>query len=355
MKNKEKVLVGISGGVDSSVALYLLQQQGYEPVGITLKVIEDTSQSKFDGELKRTQALCQSLGIKHIIKHVEPTFYREIIMNFVETYLDGETPNPCVICNKVIKWRFMLQMADELGIDKIATGHYARIVADDGTYYLHSGKDSKKDQSYMLWQLGQAELSRSLFPLGDYLKSEIKKIAKEHELVPESLSESQDVCFIPENDYRNYLQENFPNKLKAVGKGKLVNTAGEILGEHDGFYNFTIGQRKGFKRGFSGRRYVKKIDAANNRIIITTNDDLFSRGLVMKNYNFPSEQLIEQFKGAIKIRYNHTAVDCAGYLMDETNSEILFDTPQRAVTPGQSAVVYQGNRVLLGGIIRDIL
>lgn len=350
-----KILVGISGGVDSSVAIYLLKQQGCQPVGITLKVIDDTSESKFDHEIERTQKLCKKLNIQHIVKQVQQEFFDEVITDFVNTYLDGETPNPCVICNRTIKWRFLLSVADEMGIDKVATGHYVIIKENNGIYTLHQGMDEKKDQSYMLWQLTQKELSRTVFPLGELTKNEVKKIAKEHSLVSESLSESQDICFIPENDYRQYLQRHFPDKLAAIGKGEMINAQGEVLGYHDGFYNFTIGQRKGFKMGFNERKYVKKLDAENNRIIITDNDELFSDGLTLKNINFPTKKLPIEFAGDIQIRYNSKPVPCRGKLLEDDKAEIIFDKPQRAVTPGQSAVMFDGDEVIMGGLIKDII
>lgn len=355
MTKKEKILVGISGGVDSSAAIYLLQQQGFDPIGITLKVIENTRESKFNGELQRTQELCKKLAIPHIVKHVEQEFYNKIILNFVDTYLAGETPNPCVICNKLIKWRFLLSEADKRNIKYVATGHYVRIIENNGLFELHKGVDDKKDQSYMLWQLGQSELSRTIFPLGEYKKEMVKDLAKKQSLVPASLSESQDICFIPHNDYRHYLQENFADKFDHIGKGEMVDSNGAVLGYHDGFYNFTIGQRKGFKIGFNERKYVKNLDAKNNRIVITNNDELYAAGMVVQNINFPSETMTKQLAGEIKIRYNSKAVSGTGEMIDNTSAKFIFNTPQRAVTPGQTAVMYHGDKVILGGIIKQIL
>lgn len=354
MTNK-KVLVGISGGVDSSSAVYLLQKQGYEPVGITLKVIENTKDSKFEKEVERTRDLCKKLGIEHIVKHVVQDFHDTIIMNFVNTYLDGETPNPCVICNKFIKWKYFLSVADDMGIHYVATGHYVIIKENNGIYEIHQGVDPKKDQSYYLWQLSQKELSRTIFPLGELTKTEVKAIANKHSLVPESLGESQDICFIPENDYRHFIHENFDEKFNYIGKGEMINTQGEILGYHDGFYNFTIGQRKGFKMGFNGRRYVKNLDAKNNRIVIATDDEIFSNGMIIDNINLPSDKLDKIFKGNIQIRYNSKPVPCIGEMLDEKIGKIIFNEPQRAVTPGQSAVLYHDTKVVLGGLIKEIL
>ncbi|MFP4546761.1 MAG: tRNA 2-thiouridine(34) synthase MnmA [Fidelibacterota bacterium] len=355
MQKRKKILVGISGGVDSSAALYLLKEQGYDPVGITLKVITNTKDSKFEGELERTRKLCQKLSVKHIVRHVEQEFYDKIIMDFVNTYLQGETPNPCVVCNKQIKWKFLLSEADKLGINFVATGHYARIIEKNGQFELHKGIDEKKDQSYMLWQLGQTELSRTKFPLGEYTKDEIRKIARAHSLVPDSLAESQDICFIPENDYRKYLKTNFFDRLKMIGKGDLVETDGTVVGQHEGFYNFTIGQRKGFKIGFGERRYVKQLDAENNRIVIAKNDDLYSKGAVIQKINFPVGNIQRQVSGTIKIRYNHKGVLCRGEFTHKGLLKITFDQPQRAVTPGQTAVLYNEDKVILGGIIKEIL
>jgi len=355
MQNRKKILVGISGGVDSSAALYLLREQGYDPIGITLKVIENTKDSKFEGELERTKNLCKKLNIEHIVRHVEQEFYDKIIIDFVNTYLQGETPNPCVVCNKHIKWNFLLSEADKLDINYVATGHYARIIEKNGQFELYKGIDENKDQSYMLWQLGQGELSRTMFPLGEYTKDKIREIASAHSLVPESLAESQDICFIPENDYRKYLKTNFFDRLKLIGKGDLVDTDGTVVGKHDGFYNFTIGQRKGFKIGFGERRYVKQLDAKDNRIVIARNEDLFSNGAIIKNINFPAGIAPKEVSGTIKIRYNHKGVPCRGKFTSNGILKITFDQPQRAVTPGQTAVIYDGDKVLLGGIINEIL
>lgn len=355
MISNKKVLVGVSGGVDSTVAVYLLRQQGYEPVGITLKVIANTKNSKFENEILRAKKLCNKLGIEHIVKHVETDFYDTIILDFVNTYLDGKTPNPCVICNKFIKWKYLMAVADELKIHYAATGHYVIIKEHDGIFELHQGTDAKKDQSYYLWQLTQKELARTLFPLGDMTKDQIRTIAQEQTLVPEGMKESQDICFIPENDYRKFLKDNFSEKFAHISTGEMVNPAGEVLGHHDGFYNFTIGQRKGFKMGFNGRRYVKDLDAKNNRIVIATDDEVFSKGMVLEKINFPSEHVGESFSGNIQIRYNSKPVPCKGDLLDDKYIKIIFNEPQRAVTPGQSAVLYHDTKVVLGGIIKEML
>jgi len=354
MENK-KILVGISGGVDSSTAIFLLKNQGYQPIGMTLKVIENTRNSKFEKEIERTRALCEKLKIDHVVKHVEKEFFEQVITDFVETYLNGETPNPCVLCNRTIKWKFLLSAADEMGIDKVATGHYVRIEKHKGLYELHRGIDNNKDQSYMLWQLTQKELSRTLFPLGDYQKDEVYEIACKNSLIPKNLSESQDICFIPENDYRKYLADNFPEKLKKIGQGQLIDIRGNVLGEHEGFYNFTIGQRKGFKKGFNERKYVRQIDADKNQVIISSNDELFSDGMILREINYPSEKAEKLFSGKIKIRYNSRAVDCTGEMLDNSTAKVIFSKPQRAVTPGQSAVLYRRDKVIFGGLIKTIL
>ena len=352
---KQKVLVGISGGVDSSVALYLLIKQGFEPVGFTLKVISDREGSKFDKELERTALLCKNLKIKHIINNVKHEFYDKVITYFADTYMAGFTPNPCVVCNRVIKWKFLLEEADKSGINMVATGHYVRIVKNENRFELCKGLDSKKDQSYYLWQLSPRELSRTIFPLGDLTKNQVHKIAMEHNLVPETLSESQGICFVPDNDYRKYLLDNFSDKLDKVGEGDLVNPSAEVLGKHNGFYNFTIGQRKGFKMGFNARHYVKEINAEKNQIVIAKNEELNSIGMIIDNINFPSGEFRPDINGNIKIRYNSKAVGCTGEMIDNDEIKIIFDTPQRAVTPGQSAVLYNGDKVIFGGLIKKIL
>ncbi|MCD6205360.1 MAG: tRNA 2-thiouridine(34) synthase MnmA [Candidatus Marinimicrobia bacterium] len=348
-----RVLVAMSGGVDSSVAAYLLKERGYRPEGVTFKLWCHGNDDNYRQIIDRAAAVCSGLEIKHHVIDIEGEFKETVVRHFVEKYLSGLTPNPCVFCNRVIKWRYLLLAADRSGIPFVATGHYARIEqnADTGRYELMAAADKRKDQSYMLWQLSQDMLKRTLFPLGNQIKSDVKEIARQMGLHDENLKESQDVCFLPNNDYREFLNAYAPERVAQIARGELVDENNKVLGYHDGFHNFTIGQRKGFKMGFAGRKYVKEIDAVQNRVVIADNDRLFSRGMVIGNVNWVSSEPRKSVEGFIRIRYNHKGVKCRIESLDDKNYQVRFETGQRAVTPGQSAVLYRDNRLILGGTI----
>jgi len=354
-RNSKKVIVALSGGIDSAAALWLLLQNGYEPIGVTFqmwRLKEDITQRQ---TIDRARRLCELLKVPHLIVDIRTEFEREIVRYFAEEYLEGLTPNPCVLCNRRIKWRNLLKLADENDVRQIATGHYARINFNtaSGRYQILKGCDKLKDQSYALWQISQTALRRTLFPLGELTKDVVKQIVAEHDLIIGEVEESQDVCFIPDDDYRKFLMEYIPAKVTATGRGELVDENGKFLRWHDGFYNFTIGQRKGFGIGFKERRYVKSIDASANRVVIAADESLFSAKMIIRDVNWVSQSVQDEFDGIVKVRYNHRGAGGHGHRIDKNIYEIEFTEPQRAICPGQSAVVYQGDCLLMGGIIHQ--
>jgi tRNA-specific 2-thiouridylase len=347
----------MSGGVDSSVAAYLLKQTGYEPLGVTFRFWSFQGRQQTDALISRAEKIARQLGIAHQTVTVEKDFEEIVVKQFVKDYLWGITPNPCVFCNRLIKWQNLLQIAEELDASFIATGHYVRIEkSQDGSrYQILRGVDSKKDQSYVLWQLSQVALGKTILPLGSMHKSEVKKIAVELELPAADSRESQDACFLPDNNYREFLQQYVPERVAAIGRGELLDERGKVLGFHSGFHNFTIGQRKGFKMGFDRRKYVKQILADKNQVIIANGESLFSSGMVLRDLNWISEAPQATLEGLVQIRYNHRPAHCQAEMVDQDRMRINFAQKQRAVTPGQSAVLYQDNRLIFGGIILESL
>jgi len=347
-----RVLVAMSGGVDSSTAVFLLKEAGNQPEGVTFKLWCHGSDNRYLKIIQKVQSICSKLEIKHHVLDIEKEFKESVVQQFVDDYLSGITPNPCVFCNRTIKWRHLLATADRLEIPFVATGHYVRLKKNAHGYHeILKGVDPSKDQSYMLWQLSQEALGRTLFPLGARLKIDIKTIADKLGLHDGDQKESQDVCFLPDNDYREFLMSFSPERIAGISRGELVDEHLNVLGFHDGFHNFTIGQRKGFKMGFSNRKYVKEIDAANNRVMITDNEHLFSRQMIIRDVNWVSTLPQDEIEGLVKIRYNHKGVFSRINPIDKNRYLVEFSEPQRAVTPGQSAVLYQGDRLMLGGII----
>lgn len=358
---KPRVLMAMSGGIDSSVAAMLLLKQGYELVGLTFRSYDSISQACFEKEkgccninsIFEAKYMCEKLGFEHYILDIRKEFRETIISNFIEEYLNGRTPNPCVLCNSHIKWGYLLDFADKHDCNWIATGHYARIKKANNRYFLQKGIDKNKDQSYFLWTLTQENLSRTLFPLGSLTKPEVRNIA--HENGYEKLSEkkeSQEICFVPNNDYRQFLKENVENYNKKSPPGNVLDIHGNIVGTHQGIANYTIGQRKGLHISFGIPKYICAIDAVQNTITIGDKEDLLSEKLSILNFNlqkYPS--LPHSFNGEIKIRYSDNGHK-ARIEQHESHLEAYFTDSVVSVTPGQSAVIYEEDDLVAGGFIQ---
>ncbi|MBQ6569687.1 MAG: tRNA 2-thiouridine(34) synthase MnmA [Clostridia bacterium] len=344
----KKILVGMSGGVDSSVAAMLLKDKGYEVSGVTLLLRDGGEREAADAK-----RVCDHLGIEHIMLDFKDDFRRCVTEPFAAAYLEGKTPNPCILCNKYIKFGVMLDFALEHGFDSIATGHYTEKYTDENANSYIKRTDSPKDQSYFLYMLSGFQISHSIFPLLGMNKQQIRELAEKNGLPTAKKKDSQEICFVPDNDYVSY--------LKSCGcswqPGDFVDKEGNVLGRHGGTVGFTIGQRKGLGMGFGKPMYVTGIDTERNRVILGDNDELFVEGLYAEDLSFPNGA--EQYEGKtveaqVKIRYRAPLCGAKITIKDK-KATVLFEKPQRAVTPGQSAVFYKDDIVLGGGIITGAL
>lgn len=355
------MLVGMSGGVDSSTVAALLLQQGYEVVGITVtsvKITDDCRVMESKSGCCNYQSLidaadiCDQLGIEHHIVDLSDVFKEKIISNFVDEYLQGRTPNPCAICNPLIKWGEILKKADDYDCKYYATGHYARLACDptSGRFFIQRAKDKHKDQSYFLWGLTQEQLRRTIFPLGNLLKPEVRRIAKEFNLKVHNKYESQEICFIPSNNYRDILLQNIPNR-SVFQPGDIV-FKGVVVGKHQGYPFYTIGQRKGLGISYHQPLYVKKIIPETNTVVVDVEDELAASTLTASQVNFMKfSEIPGNVMFTVKIRYRDNGAEGKCIMLNDSNLRVEFFSPRRAITPGQSVVVYDGEDVVCGGII----
>lgn len=361
MSKKGRILVAMSGGIDSSVAAMLLHDEGYEVVGMTMKTWDYAT----SGGSKKTTGCCSlddindarnlavSKGFPHMILDIREEFGDFIIDNFVEEYLAGRTPNPCIMCNTHIKWDALLRRADQLDCEFIATGHYANSREENGRYIVSKGLDENKDQSYVLWGLKQEALARTKFPLGGFTKPEIRQMALDQgfeELAKKN--ESYEICFVPDNDYRGFLNRKVDGLEQQMLGGKFVDSAGNVLGDHRGYPYYTIGQRKGLGMAFGEPMFVTKIDPITNTVTLGRENELNETSMFVRNVNMQKLERIEDGMEALtKIRYKDSGAMAKVYNQEDGRLKVDFTHAVSAIAPGQSAVFYDGNDVIGGGFI----
>ncbi len=355
---KKTVVVGLSGGVDSSVAAYLLKEQGYDVIGVTMQIWqeEDSCTVEENGgccglsAVEDARRVAQKLDIPYYVMNFRKEFQKQVIDYFTREYLEGRTPNPCIACNRYVKWESLLKRSLEIGADYIATGHYARVEQlPNGRYAIRNSVTAKKDQTYALYNLTQEQLARTLMPVGAYTKDEIRKIAEKAGLPVAHKKDSQEICFVPDNDYAGFIKNSTG---KTIPKGNFVLADGKVIGEHQGIIHYTIGQRKGLNLSMGHPVFVTKIRPDSNEVVIGENEDLFVNTLICDRVNFMAmEGLDGEVRLKAKIRYNHPGAECVISPAEDGKVRVTFDQPQRAITPGQAVVFYQGEYVAGGGII----
>ena len=355
---KKKVVVGMSGGVDSSVAAYLLKEQGYDVIGVTMQIWQD-EESKIQEEnggccglsaVDDARKVAAQIGIPYYVMNFKKDFQEKVIDYFVDEYLHGRTPNPCIACNRYVKWESLLTRSMEIGADYIATGHYSQITKlDNGRYALKCSKTQKKDQTYALYNLTQNQLSKTLMPIGAYTKDEVRQIAEDIGLLVANKPDSQDICFVSDGDYASYIEENSDAKITP---GNFVLSDGTVVGKHKGIIHYTVGQRKGLGLSLGHPVFVLEIRPETNEVVVGSNEESMSRYVRADQVNFMTvEDLTEPKRVWAKIRYNHRGAWCTVEKTGEDEILCTFEEPQRAITPGQAVVLYDGEYVLGGGTI----
>lgn len=356
--NNKTVVVGMSGGVDSSVAALLLKEQGYNVIGVTMQIWNPPSEKKEGGlsgiaAIDDARRIAEQIGIPYYVMDFREEFKHRVIEYFTEEYLAGRTPNPCVICNRYVKWQALLDRGAELGADYIATGHYARIdTLQNGRRAIRNSVTASKDQTYALYDLTQEQLAHTLFPIGGFEKDKIREIASEAGLAVAQKPDSQDICFVTDNDYAGFIEKEVPDRIPPAGN--FVDKSGNILGKHKGIIHYTIGQRRGLEIAAGHRIFVTDIRPETNEVVIGENEDIFTTEVICDKVNFMSIPDLpegEKIRVLAKIRYNHKGD--YGTIEKQNDGKVIcrFDRPVRAATPGQAMVFYDGEYVLGGGII----
>ncbi len=358
----KKVMIAMSGGVDSSAAALLLQREGFDVMGVTLRLYDNE-----DAGIPREKTCCSlddvndarsvaaRLGMPFYVFNFKDVFRREVMDRFAAAYEKGETPNPCIDCNRFIKFGKLMERRRELGWDYVATGHYARVEQDKdtGRWLLKKGLDPLKDQSYVLYALTQKELSHLLLPLGGMSKEEVRRLAEENGFVNARKRDSQDICFVPDGDYAGFIQRHTG---KTFAAGPFVGTHGEVYGEHKGIVRYTVGQRKGLGLSFPQPMYVKEVDPAENKVVLSTHGELFSRELAAEDINLISvEKINRPMRVKAKVRYRQPEQPATVTQTGPDRLRVVFDEPQRAITRGQALVLYDGDAVVGGGKITEAL
>ena len=356
---KEKVVVGMSGGVDSSVAAYLLKEQGYDVIGVTMQIWEDEEQQRTEenggccglSAVDDARRVADRLEIPYYVMNFKQEFQKKVVDYFVEEYLAGRTPNPCIACNRYVKWESLLKRSMEIGADYIATGHYARIAKlPNGRFAIRNSVTARKDQTYALYNLTQFQLAHTLMPIGEYEKDQVRRIAQEAGLPVAAKPDSQDICFVPDGDYAAFLKKKAGERMP--GEGDFVTRDGTVLGKHKGITHYTIGQRKGLGLSMGEPVFVSELRPKTNQVVVGEEPQVFKKELLCDHLNFMGmEDLEEPRRVWAKVRYAHKGQWCRIERQGRDLIRAEFEEPVRAITPGQAVVFYEGEYVLGGGII----
>ncbi len=357
MKNKT-VVVGMSGGVDSSVAAYLLKEQGYQVIGVTMQIWQEEDICTLEHEggccglsaVEDARRVAQKLGIPYYVMNFKEAFRKNVIDYFIREYQEGRTPNPCIACNRYVKWESLLQRSLEIGADYIATGHYARVCRlPNGRFAVRNSVTARKDQTYALYNLTQSQLACTLMPIGEYEKEEVRRIAKRIGLEVADKADSMEICFVPDGDYASYIERETG---QVSAEGNFVDVSGNVLGRHKGMIHYTVGQRKGLNLSLGYPVFVLKIKPETNEVVVGRLEESLTDTVYIRQVHFMSEASFDEEKTYYgKIRYNHPGAVCTIQKKEEDLYQCIFEEKQRAVTPGQALVLYDGEYVAGGGTI----